>query len=119
MNYKKLLIEIIVLVMFWLVEKLWSQITHIGRTEYHHRVHHFASWMILLFIMTWWLLGSYYIAYPLFLIMLVGLVLAVWQWGWGHEFIYRRYWQKFWRYNSLIIIASFIFANIFSKLPTP
>lgn len=118
MNYKTIFIEIIVLAMFWVIEKLWFQISR-GNRPQRVRVHNLASWMILLFIMTWWRLGNYYIAFPLALIMLIGIILAVWQWGRKHEFLYRSYWQKFWLYNSAVIIISFLFANIFTKLPTP
>lgn len=119
MNLKKILIEVLILVIFWLIEKLWYMITHANHHSQRHQVHHFSLWMILLLMMTWWQLENYYFAYPVAIIMIIGIILAIYEWGWRHEFIYQWYWRRFWRYNSLVIVVSFIVANVLPNIPTP
>lgn len=119
MKVKTILIEVIILAIFWLAEKLWYMVTHANHHSKRGQVHHFSLWMVLLLLITWWRLGSYYFAYPVTIIMLIGICLAIYQWGWHHEFIYHWYWQRFWRYSSVVILVGFLAANFIPSLPTP
>lgn len=119
MNYQRLLIEVLVLIVYWVIEKLFSMVfinLKIGRQDY---IHHPSAWTILLLILTWWNLGYYYIAYPIMLLSLLGISIVGIQLVRHHEFLYQRFWPIFWRWACLLMIFSYIISIFCFRLPTP
>ncbi len=83
------------------------------------RVHHPSIWMIIMFSLTWWNLGYYYIAYPLMIVALLGIGLVGKQLLTNHEFLYRIFWPHFWNLGCLLMVISYVISIFCYQLPTP
>lgn len=119
MNYRKILIEVAIMFGLWLVEKLFFKVFVNRKIVKRGMVHHTSLWTILLFLLTWWNFGYYYISYPIIVMMVASIILIVIQFHRTKEFLYRRYWPAFWNLNCLILAICFIISTFSFKLPTP
>ncbi|MDY3701971.1 MAG: hypothetical protein SO061_00195 [Limosilactobacillus coleohominis] len=119
MNYQRILIEVLIILCYWFVEKLFSLVFINLKLGKQGRIHHPIVWTILLFALTWWNLGYYYIAYPLILIALLGIGLVIKQLISNHEFLYRPFWQQFWILGVGLMIISYVVSIFCCHLPTP
>ncbi len=72
-----------------------------------------------MYILTWWNLGYYYIAYPLIILAALAVFLVIKQLVTQHEFLYRRFWVKFCSFGCLLIIISYVVSIFCYHLPTP
>lgn len=117
MNIRQLIIQILILLVYWLLEKLWSKIRSYGHSG-HQRVHYPAGWTILMLVLIWWKVGTYYFAFPAAVLSALGLFLAIIQRHHNGEFLYARFWTSYWRLACLITFVAFAFANILPPLPT-
>ncbi|KRN58680.1 DUF3397 family protein [Limosilactobacillus secaliphilus] len=117
MKIHQLLIQLLILIIYWLIEKLWSKIRSSNRPG-RKRVHYPAAWTILLLLLIWWKVGTYYFAYPAAILSLFGLILACLQRYQTGEFLYSRFWIAYWRLACLMTVVFFVFANLLPPLPT-
>lgn len=118
LNYQRILIEVLIILCYWFVEKRFSLVFINLKLGKQGRIHHPIVWTILLFALTWWNLGYYYIAYPLILIALLGIGLVVKQLISNHEFLYRPFWQQFWILGVGLMIVSYV-VSIFVVISPP
>lgn len=119
MDYQRLLIEIIIIICYWVIEKLFSLLfinLKVGRQGF---IHHPSIWTILFGILTWWNLGYYYIAYPVLILALFGIIIVVRELVNRHEFLYQRFWPIFWRGGCVLMIFSYVVSVFCYHLPTP
>lgn len=119
LNFQRLLIELLILVCYWFVEKLFFMVFVNMKITKRGMVHHPSAWMILFLILAWWNLGYYYIAYPLLLIALLGIGLVVKQVVAQHEFLYSQFWPTFWNLGCGVTIISYVVSIFCHNLPTP
>lgn len=117
MKIRQLLIQILILLAYWMLERLWARIRSFNSSA-PRRVHYPAVWSILMLLLTWWKVGTYYFAYPLAILTALGLILATAQRLRNGEFLYPRFWRTYWRLTCLLSFAALIFANLLPPLPT-
>lgn len=72
-----------------------------------------------MFLLTWWNLGYYYVAYPVMIVALLGIWLVVKQLVANHEFLYRVFWPNFWNLGCLLMVISYVISIFCYQLPTP
>lgn len=119
LNYQRILIEFLIIICYWFVEKLFSLVFINLKISKRGRIHHPSAWAILLFILTWWNLGYYYIAYPLIIIGILGISLVLKQVMTNHEFLYQPFWRQFWILGTELMIISYVTSIFCGNLPTP
>lgn len=119
MNYQRLLIEILILIVYWVIEKLFSMVFKNLRIGHQGFIHHPGMWTILLLLLTWWNLGYYYIAYPILIVAIFGIVIVIRELIIHREFLFRRFWPLFWRGCCLLMICSYLISIFCFRLPTP
>lgn len=117
MQIRQLFIQLLILAAYWLVEKLWSMIRSLNQPK-GKRVHYPAAWTILMLLLTWWKVGTYYFAYPAVILAIMGIVLACIQRINSGEFLYTRFWPAYWRLGCLAAFVALVFANLLPPLPT-
>lgn len=119
MNYQRALIEILIIICYWFVEKMFFMVFVNAKNRSQARIHHPSIWAILLLILTWWNLGYYYIAYPIIIIAGLGIILVMKQLIGQHEFLYRIFWPSFWNLSCLLMVISYVISIFCYQLPTP
>lgn len=119
MNYQRVLIELLIIICYWFVEKLFYMVFMNIKKPRTSLIHHPSAWTILLLLLTWWNLGYYYIAYPLIIISLLGIILVLKQFSTNHEFLYHRFWSAFWKWGCLLMVFSYVISIFCYQLPTP
>lgn len=117
MHIRQLFIQILILLAYWVLERLWARIRSFNNPR-HRQVHYPVCWSILLLFLTWWKVGTYYFAYPVAILAALGLLLATFQRLQNGEFLYSRFWRSYWRLTCLISFAALVFANLLPPLPT-
>lgn len=117
MHICQLFIQILILLAYWVLERLWARIRSFNNPG-HRQIHYPVCWSILLLFLTWWKVGTYYFAYPVAILAALGLLLATFQRLQNGEFLYSRFWRSYWRLTCLISFAALVFANLLPPLPT-
>lgn len=117
MHIRQLFIQILILLAYWVLERLWARIRSFNNPG-HRQIHYPVCWSILLLFLTWWKVGTYYFAYPVAILAALGLLLATFQRLQNGEFLYSRFWRSYWRLTCLILFAALVFANLLPPLPT-
>lgn len=112
MNYRMAFLQIILLIILWLLEKL-------ARKVFRHQARHsLILWTVVLWLLSAYNIDSlYWIAYPIALWMVVALLLIIGQTIHYHEFIYRRYWLVFWRLSVIIAVITYVGSLFCQNLP--
>lgn len=116
MDYRLTLLQVVVLVILWLLEKLIHRIFQ--RYWRGRHPHLWWLWTILLWIFIGQNFASlYWLAYPIAVWMVWAIGLVIMQAVHNHEFIYRRYWPIFWRLSAWYAILVFIISTFCHHLP--
>lgn len=106
-NFRKLLIELLIVVILWGFTLLWRRLSRRRRGL-------LVIWTIVLWVLIIWNLDVYWVAYPIAFWMIWALALIFLQLIHNHEFLYRRYWPVFWRlsfFYAVIIFCGSLFCN--------
>lgn len=109
-NWKKLIIEILLVILLFLLERVWRVFKLKRPFNYHNR----KLWTIVFWLMALINLGGYWIAYPLIGWMVIAIGLIIVQAVGNHEFVYAIYWPKFWSwsfYYSALVFAITLFLH--------
>lgn len=117
LNYKRILIEILIIFGYWILVRMFYKVfknVHFRKiTEVR-----LIIWTTILFIMTLWNLGTYYIFYPIIILSVLGIILIVRQLVKDRQFLYKRFWLSFGHWAFFILLISFICSIFLGNLPT-
>lgn len=119
LNYQRILIELLIIVCYWFIEKMFYMVFLNIKKPRRTVIHHPSSWTIIMLILACWNLGYYYLAYPLIVISLLGIGLVIKQFMFNHEFLYQRFWPSFWNLGCLLMVISYVVSIFCHQLPTP
>lgn len=105
-SWKKILVEILIVLLFYLLERVWRVV----RLKRPFGAHQHWIWSVLWWVLAVLNLGGYWIAYPLIGWMVIGIGLIFVQAIGNHQFVYATYWPVFWRlsfyYSGLVWVVS-------------
>lgn len=111
MNYRQILFEVLMIIGYWLLEKLAVMLFKPAKK------HANWLWSILLLAISLWNLGPYWFCYVLIVWMVLSIVLIFWQLLGNHQFIYRQYWPAFWRITTVMAFVAGIVSVVGFYLP--
>lgn len=112
-NYQRTLLQLLIILIFIGIKYLCGRFMQ-GKK---HATLWWAFATVLFWLLAWWNLGVYWIAYPIAVWMVLALVLIIIQLAHNHEFLYRRYWPPFWRVSGWTAIISFGLSIFAGALP--
>lgn len=113
MRVKNIITELVMLVGYGLVEWLVNRLIRRQKKP----VHLLWVWTTLLIISCLINLTFYWFAYPVIIWMLIGIGLVIHQLWASHQFLYQRFWPRFWQLTVFFWLVAFVLSLLGNRLP--